>query len=119
MTGRWWMKRVRSSIVYGGVLPFLWIVGLVLMLTLSPWWIGAIPFAPITLIYLRLFVKLFTFAQFKGADLRHSIAYAGLNVLCKVALFQGTVKRLRWAMRGKQAALIEYKAPVTGSEARK
>lgn len=112
-TGRWWMKRVRSSIVYGGVLPMLWLAGLVLMLTLSPWWIGAIAFAPITLIYLRLFLKLFTFARSKGAALRFSLAYAGINILCKVALFQGTIKRLLWAMRGKQAALIEYKAPVT------
>lgn len=112
-TGGWWMKRVRSSIVYGGLMPLLWLVGIILMFTLKPWWIGVVLAAPITLVYLRLWLKLFIFARFKGASMYHSLAYACINILCKGALFQGTCKRLLWAMRGKQAALIEYKAPVT------
>jgi GT2 family glycosyltransferase len=111
-TGRWWLKRVRSSLLYGGLIPLAWVVGIVLMFFLQPWWIGLILVAPIVLIYLRLFFKLFTYARFKDASKFHSLAYAGINLLCKGALFQGTCKRLLWAMRGKQAALIEYKAPV-------
>lgn len=110
-TGRWWLKRVRSSILYGGLMPLAWIAGLALMFMLNPWWIGLALALPITLIYLRLLLKLYTFAKSKDASLKHALAYAGLNTLCKLALFQGTVKRLLYAMRGKQAALIEYKKP--------
>jgi GT2 family glycosyltransferase len=111
-TGRWWLKRVRSCILYGGVMPLAWIAGVALVVLASPWWIGALLSGLITLVYARLFAKLFSFARHKGATMRHCLAYAAFNVLCKGALFQGTLKRLLWMIRGKQAALIEYKQPV-------
>lgn len=108
-TGRWWLKRVRSSILYGCLLPLAWIVGILLTFLLTPFWIGLAICLPITALYARLLLKLFTFARSKGASNPHAAAYALFNILCKGALFLGTLKRLIAAARHKQAPLIEYK----------
>ena len=108
-TGKWWLKRVRSSILYGCLMPLAWIAGVVLSITIEPRWVGLILSLPISLIYLRLFVKLFVFARSKTTVTTHAFAYALFNIVCKVALFVGTTKRAIAAARGRQAPLIEYK----------
>ncbi len=109
--GRMLLKRMVSSVLYGFVLPLVALVSLFL------WWPLA---ALIGLLYLRILAKLVVRARTRGASWGTSLAYAGLNLVCKPASFQGVMHYVRDRISGKSRPsdhLIVYRNRVAPSSA--
>ncbi len=106
-----WPGTVRSIIAWGGAIPLLASVAIVLALTLSPrWWILATIFllaGPLNM------ARLARRRSREGLGLKLAWVSGVLLVLGKLPQFQGLVGFYRDRLLGRASRLIEYKGPET------
>jgi cellulose synthase/poly-beta-1,6-N-acetylglucosamine synthase-like glycosyltransferase len=103
--GKLLLRRMASAVLYGFLLPILAVVFAFV------WWpISAL----IALLYARSLVVMTLWSRRRGASWRTSLAYADLNMVCKVAAFLGVARYLRDRAVGKAQPsdhLIVYRQP--------
>ncbi len=103
-TGRWWLGRVRSAVVYAVVLPAV-LLGALASTWPYAWMAGVLA----GLLYARLFWALWRRCRAMGVPPRVAGAYALANMACKWATLEGAARYLLAAARGRREAIIEYK----------
>ncbi|MEW6250730.1 MAG: glycosyltransferase family A protein [Planctomycetota bacterium] len=103
---RRWLRRAASNLVYGGVLPVLFVLALLF------WWPGA---ALIGLAYGVLIARMAWDRVQRGDAWPFALFYGLVLAALKVAGALGTLKYVAVRLSGRGARLIEYKAnPATG-----
>lgn len=103
--GRLLLRRMASALLYGGVVPVLGIVGLLVF-----WPLAALA----GLAYLWALARLARRARRCGAGWGSALAYGGLNLVCKTAALVGVSRYLldRLLRRGRPSDhLIVYRSP--------
>jgi glycosyltransferase involved in cell wall biosynthesis len=90
--GKMLLRRAASSGFYVLVLPSVALAG-----ALTFWPVVLVPAA----LYTRVFVGMTRFARKRGATLGTSMAYAGLNIVCKAASFAGALQSLADKFQGR------------------
>jgi cellulose synthase/poly-beta-1,6-N-acetylglucosamine synthase-like glycosyltransferase len=110
--GRPWAERALGNLVYGALLP-----AAVVLLAFAHWSAGALSglalagcFAAIALLYTRLFVRLLRHARGAGASWETSVAYALLNLVCKVANALGALRFAFGRISGRRATVLDWRA---------
>lgn len=114
-TGRWWLSRVRSSVLYAMVLPAIWLAGVAMAIVVTPWWMGVGVVSLVELVYARLLWVLYRRCRRQGMRGELAMRYAVLNVVCKWANAWGSLKYLLSRARGKRTSIIEYKGQTTSA----
>jgi GT2 family glycosyltransferase len=103
--GKLLLRRMASAVLYGFLLPVLAVVFAFV------WWPAS---ALIGVLYARSIAVMALWARRRGASWRTSLAYAGLNMVCKVAAFLGVARYVRDRAVGKAQPsdhLIVYRKP--------
>ncbi|MFQ5697642.1 MAG: glycosyltransferase [Myxococcota bacterium] len=109
--GRLLLRRMASALLYGALLPVVFVAGLPLAPLVS---------VAVALVYLRLGLVLYRFARRRHASRATALAYAALNVACKPAACAGAMRFVIDRLQGRtrpRDALIVYRDRGAGGDA--